>query len=378
MGVRERLVKALALPAGATTQSAEQIAGMSNALGSMAAPLERDDSYQSTPFGPGHPLWPFLINDPRSDGRSDPRRWQFPVAWNLQLTNDLGKQVPFAVLREIADNADIVRRCVETVKAAITGMEWNISISDDAVSRVMGETGEGSVSASKKVRDQYTEDIARVKDFWKYPDRINGLSFQEWLSVLLEEVLVIDALSIFPNANPLNPELASLEILDGATIKPLLDTRGGRPQPPHPAFQQILWGFPRGEFEAAPNSDAEYTADQLVYAPRVRRSFTPYGFSPVERAIPLVDLYLKRLHWLRTEYTDGVPPDMVVKTDSTYGSNPNLLKGYERVFNDELAGNLEERRGAKFLPSGMEPIFNPRSEERRVGKECRSRWSPYH
>src|SRR5256886_12306960 len=25
-----------------------------------------------------------------------------------------------------------------------------------------------------------------------------------------------------------------------------------------------------------------------------------------------------------------------------------------------------------------EEIFGPRSEERRVGKECRSRWSPYH
>ena len=24
------------------------------------------------------------------------------------------------------------------------------------------------------------------------------------------------------------------------------------------------------------------------------------------------------------------------------------------------------------------PGFNYRSEERRVGKECRSRWSPYH
>ena len=23
-------------------------------------------------------------------------------------------------------------------------------------------------------------------------------------------------------------------------------------------------------------------------------------------------------------------------------------------------------------------LFDPRSEERRVGKECRSRWSPYH
>ena len=27
---------------------------------------------------------------------------------------------------------------------------------------------------------------------------------------------------------------------------------------------------------------------------------------------------------------------------------------------------------------GTEKIFEERSEERRVGKECRSRWSPYH
>ena len=27
---------------------------------------------------------------------------------------------------------------------------------------------------------------------------------------------------------------------------------------------------------------------------------------------------------------------------------------------------------------GQEGVINDRSEERRVGKECRSRWSPYH
>ena len=27
---------------------------------------------------------------------------------------------------------------------------------------------------------------------------------------------------------------------------------------------------------------------------------------------------------------------------------------------------------------GVEKFPEPRSEERRVGKECRSRWSPYH
>ena len=31
----------------------------------------------------------------------------------------------------------------------------------------------------------------------------------------------------------------------------------------------------------------------------------------------------------------------------------------------------------EFLPSDLEVLIK-RSEERRVGKECRSRWSPYH
>ena len=30
------------------------------------------------------------------------------------------------------------------------------------------------------------------------------------------------------------------------------------------------------------------------------------------------------------------------------------------------------------VPEGEEREKGPRSEERRVGKECRSRWSPYH
>src|SRR5256885_12384686 len=34
-------------------------------------------------------------------------------------------------------------------------------------------------------------------------------------------------------------------------------------------------------------------------------------------------------------------------------------------------------RGAVDSPCGLLPFLD-RSEERRVGKECRSRWSPYH
>ena len=34
--------------------------------------------------------------------------------------------------------------------------------------------------------------------------------------------------------------------------------------------------------------------------------------------------------------------------------------------------------GARSFYNSKKPIETPRSEERRVGKECRSRWSPYH
>src|SRR2546422_11611016 len=47
-----------------------------------------------------------------------------------------------------------------------------------------------------------------------------------------------------------------------------------------------------------------------------------------------------------------------------------------RVFHPEdVARLLDQRRDG--LAHGV-PIALERSEERRVGKECRSRWSPYH
>ena len=44
--------------------------------------------------------------------------------------------------------------------------------------------------------------------------------------------------------------------------------------------------------------------------------------------------------------------------------NKEVLKKWDE--NQVFAKSMTEREGC------------PRSEERRVGKECRSRWSPYH
>src|SRR3989338_10874464 len=58
---------------------------------------------------------------------------------------------------------------------------------------------------------------------------------------------------------------------------------------------------------------------------------------------------------------------------------PTALKekdGKKEVANYDLLQYHKRRAGTEeLLPTGEE---KERSEERRVGKECRSRWSPYH
>lgn len=358
MALRDRIAKALNLPVGATTVTEQQVLAQTPPSGMTAEPLERNPLHYTVPFAPGRPLIPALINPPREDGRTAPRRYEFPVAWNLQVVEQ--RVVPFRLLRDVADGSDLVRKCVEVVKAAVSGMDWDIVPQPSAIERYLADNPDaGTAGAARAARESLFEDITRCKDFWKMPDRINGLSTPEWIAMALEEMLVIDALSIYPNKTLDEENLHSLEILDGATIKPLLDDRGSRPIPPHPAFQQILWGFPRGEFTASADADGEFTVDDLVYAPRTRRPFTPYGYSAVERALPVIDLYMKRLQWLRTEFTDGVTPQMFIETDATYGGNPELLRAYERVFNDDLAGKTEARQRMRLLPEGMTPSYPP-------------------
>ena len=47
------------------------------------------------------------------------------------------------------------------------------------------------------------------------------------------------------------------------------------------------------------------------------------------------------------------------------------------IYTSAPRGNIYDRNGV--LLAGNKQVFTrSRSEERRVGKECRSRWSPYH
>ena len=87
----------------------------------------------------------------------------------------------------------------------------------------------------------------------------------------LEEVFVTDTLCIYPEMDR-RGRLHALRIIDGTTIKPLIDELGRIPGPPTPAYEQVIKGTPR----------TWYARDELIYRPKNRRVNTPYGFSAIE------------------------------------------------------------------------------------------------
>lgn len=357
--VAKEITKAPNLPVGSIALTETQMRnniGQTTTYGQTDA-LPRNPNLATVPFAPGMPIVPGAINPPNPDsGRPDPRRYEYQVAQNINITET--RLTPFKTLRAAADQIDILRRCIEVTKAKILGLNWDITLGEDAAEKIISEIGGARVRAMQTARDNYTEDINRVRQFWEQPDKANGLLFYDWLNIALEEILVLDAWAIWPQKT-VGDELYGLQILDGSTIKPLIDDRGMRPMPPYSAYQQILFGFPRSEFTApteTEEADGEFTSDELAYLIKNRRTTSVYGYGPTERALPLADIYLRRQQWIRAEYTDGVTPELMMKTDANFGNNPDLLRAYENIFNSDLAGQTEQRKRVRLLPVGMEPI----------------------
>src|SRR5215211_9390486 len=88
-------------------------------------------------------------------------------------------------------------------------------------------------------------------------------------------------------------------------------------------------------------------------------------------------------HWL-----EGVQPDLLERrrreaellfrrigiTFAVYGE----AEAQERLIPFDVIPRVLAAAEWHLLQRGLEQRVKARSEERRVGKECRSRWSPYH
>lgn len=334
--------------------------------------LPRDPQDNNT-FGPGRSFIPAPLDPTRPDGRADPRYGEYPVTWNLDLLP--APHIPFQTLREASEKIDLVRRCITKRQKEIVARDWSFSIAPWAINLESAKNpSTPTPDIVARLTKEYADDIQKANAFWQFPGKNQDYSWDEWLYAALEEYLTIDAICVFPQRT-YGGDLYSLDLIDGATIKPLRDKRGGKPAWPFPAFQQILYGLPRGEHTATfmKREDGTvvipdaYQRDQMYYIRRCNRVRSMYGFSATEQALISARLYLKRQGWMLSEYDDGTVPMAWIESVLNNGDiemDANQRRMWEEALNDELSGNTSARHRLKVMPPGMKAVETSSVDER--------------
>ena len=146
------------------------------AIGRVRRAVQASDKAEST-FGVGGYLSPSTPIAPRQPDGSEPRSWQYPPAYNIQVQPRIGEAIPFDIMRALAETSDYVRIAINHRKDQIRGIGW-------AITAINTEEAEA--------RDDETD---AAREFFKSPDR--DLDFSSWLDMALEDVLVVDALTLF-------------------------------------------------------------------------------------------------------------------------------------------------------------------------------------
>ena len=99
----------------------------------------------------------------------------------------------------------------------------------------------------------------------------------------------------------------------------------------------------------------------------------------------LMVLFLLTVGWKMRAFIWTAVQNAVVRSwYPVWGTNLRDIPDSEEGKRHRLAGWKKQTQGEadpsyyKYLEDAVKDADKIRSEERRVGKECRSRWSPYH
>lgn len=311
-------------------------------------------------FGPLSPQQPMPIDQPQGDlHRPEPRRWQYPVGWNMPHsppgTEGL-KLTDFPTLRTYADLYSVARSCIQVRKNEIRGIEWDIIPTKEAEKKMRGD---------HKAHQDFGERREKVLKFFKRPDP-DYRNFSSWIDALLEDHFVVDAMSLYVHPSRikgkgvLGTDLAALDIIDGTTIRPLINLQGGKPAVPSPSYQQYLQGIPRvdllsmitgDDVKELDHPEREYRGDQLLYLPYTARSWTPYGFPATERTIVPILTGLRKQQFQLDYFDEGTLPGAFVSPGENSGWTPNQIKEMQDGLN-AIAGDPAWKHKIVALPPG--------------------------
>ncbi len=272
-------------------------------------------------MGPSQPIQPIA---PRQDVAG--RQFDYPVGYNVQTRPRAYEGLSFETLRGLADGLDLARLCIETRKNQLSGLEW------DVVPRMR---------PGEHVRNRDDPRCHALLEFFRSPDRQNPWDL--WLRSLVEDMLVCDAPAIYVRRT-VGGDVFALEVIDGATILPLIDSTGRRPRAPAAAYQQILKGVPA----------INYTTDELLYFPRNVRSNHVYGLPPIQQLFTTINIALRREISKLTFWQEGNIPEALIGVPESW--SPDQIDRFQKMI-DQMTADQTIRRRAIMVPGGT--TYNP-------------------
>lgn len=308
-------------PAGAIIKPIPQ--SMLNQMQAAQAPQKETQSL----LAPGSPIAPVSGIIPKQG----PRIYSYQVGYNIGQLPRSTEANSFQMLRDFAKLYDAIGLCKRTWFDLCSKPELVIKPKPELVKD--GDDG-----------SQWQPYINNYQEFFRKPDK--KITLKAWMQKALNDILDLDALAIYKHPNR-GGGLYALELIDGATIKPLIDERGLPPDPPYPAFQQFVYGLP----------GALMTADQMIYRKETERTDSAYGLSRVEFIIMRVNQALRKQNKDLSTFTDGNTPSgfMEVPDDGSQWT-PEELALYQAAWDSVMAGNDSIRSRLKMLLPGWKYV----------------------
>jgi len=262
-------------------------------------------------------------------------QWDFPAGFNMVQMSKIKRKkegsLSFNVLRNFSVNYPIARSCIDYIKTKAIKLKWEV-IPEDEEQKVNPD--------DKRVK--------QVSEFFKRPLGARS-TYMQFIEVILEDYLVIGSIALERVRTKGGKFLDELKAVDSSTIRIFIDEEGRIPEPPEPAFAQVVGG----------RVVARLTLDELIFQNRQNRTSNIYGLSPIESILIQADSAIRGAKNSQAFFSEGTMPEGFM--DTPEGWTVDQTKSFERYFNALVAGNPMYQRKIKFIPHGSKwmPLKEP-------------------
>jgi hypothetical protein len=297
----------------------------------MQAKMNPSPSSSQVLFSPGIPLT--TIPGVNPDGI--PRQFSFPIVYNTNgVDRTLGRtDIPsFAQLRMLAKSYSGITLPERVWLDMVHGLKLTIGLKPECKAAGMNDND-----------PDIQKSISKILTFFEEPDGQHDQ--HSWLKMMIRDQTQIDEMYLYRRRTR-GGQLCALEVVDGATMKPLLDDWGRIPASPLGAYQQFPWGLPGNEF----------TTDDLIHYQETPQSDSPYGFGRIERFMMEVNQALRKKKRDLAMFTEGNVPAGLMEVPETSGWTPDQIDNYEQMWNALLAGNAQQQVRVKFTQPGFKYV----------------------